>query len=298
MNLVIAGGGVKAYAAIGALRRLEQDIKFDKIAGVSAGSILATLIALGCDSYSIQNLYDRVDLSKYVLKYNNVMTYIKILYKKGIYSIEEFRDKTIFPVLEDACNNGDITFREIYERYGKVLVISGSCITSRETHYYHYVSNPDMKVKEAIAISCCVPFMFTPVKWKTDTLVDGGLIENYPLYIFNDINLPNSKVSVVRDSDKKLSEDTIGIKFSDTYLDSNTDTLLQFIKNLVYTMLTNNEKKYMRNDYWQKTIMIETGEVESVSNLNLSIEKKQNLLGIGYSSANSYYTSKLLIQRE
>jgi NTE family protein len=288
MNLVIAGGGVKAYSAIGAIRCLEEKMKFNRIAGVSAGSIIATLLAVGCDSYSIQTLYDKVELSKYALKYTNMLTYMKLIYRRGIYDISEFRDNVIHKLLTEACNNGDVTFLEIYERYGKVLVISGSCINMRETHYYHYVSNPDMKVKEAIAISCCVPFLFTPVKWGLNTLVDGGLIENYPLYIFNDILLPNSKIEPILDVGAKLSDDTIGIKFSDTYFDNTSDTIIKFIKCLVLTMLTNNEKKYMRPDYWKKTIMIETGDIESVSNFNISPEDKVKLLDIGYKTASIY----------
>lgn len=292
MNLVIAGGGVKAYSAIGAIRYLERDMKFDRIAGVSAGSIIATLLAVGCDSYSIQSLYDEADLSKYVLKYKSILTYMKIISRNGIYDISEFRDSTIHKLLSEACNNGDITFSEIYERYGKVLVISGSCINMRETHYYHYISNPDMKVKQAIAISCCVPFLFTPVSWKSDTLVDGGLIENYPLYIFNDNNIPNSKIEPVVDNGLKLNNDTIGIKFSDTYSDNKSDTFIKFIKCLVLTMLTNNEKKYIRPDYFEKTISIDTGDIESVSNLNLNLDDKNKLLDAGYKAASLYNSKK------
>lgn len=293
MNLVIAGGGVKAYAAIGAIRVLEKQMKFDKIAGVSAGSILATLLAIGCDSYSIQTLYDAMDLSKYVLKYYSIFTYLKIIYKKGIYDTHEFKDKIIHVVLQKACNDGNITFKDIFERYGKTLVISGCSLTKRETHYYHYISNPDMKVKDAIVISCCVPFLFRPVIWKGDTLVDGGVIENYPLYFFKDSQLHNSKISALIDDERKLDEDTLGIKFSDNKVSSEKGGLLDFIKSLILTFLTNNDKKYMRKDYWEKTIMIDVGDIESVTNLNLSQEDKQKLLHAGYYSSKEYITTRM-----
>ncbi len=288
MNLVIAGGGVKAYAAIGALRVLEKETSFSKIAGVSAGSILATLLAVGCDSYSIQDLYDRMDLSKYVLQYYNMFTYLKILFKKGIYNTETFKNKVIHVLLEEACNNGDITFEEIYERYGKILVISGCSITKTETHYYHYISNPYMKVKDAIVISCCVPFLFRPVIWKEDTLIDGGVIENYPLYFFKDNELPNSKITKVMDNSKELDGNTIGIKFSNNTKIDEKKNILNFVKSIVFTFLTNNEKKYMRKDYWEKTIMIDVGNIESVTNFNLSKSDKQKLLHTGYYTAKSY----------
>lgn len=293
MNLVIAGGGVKAYAAIGVIRILEQHMSFSKIAGVSAGSIIATLLALGCDSYSIQSLYDSIDLSKYVLKYYSIFTYLKIMYKKGIYDTEEFRDRIIHVLLEKACNDGNITFRDIFDRYGKILVISGCSLTKRETHYYHYISNPDMKVKDAIVISCCVPFLFRPVVWKEDTLVDGGVIENYPLYFFKDSQLPNSKLMKIEDNEKQLNEDTIGIRFSDNVSMYDKNGLLDFIKSLISTFLTNNDRKYMREDYWKKTIMIEIGDIESVTDFNLSNDDKQKLLHAGYNTSKKYLSSHL-----
>lgn len=292
MNLVIAGGGVKAYAAIGALRILENEMTFSKIAGVSAGSIIATLLAVGCDSYSIQNLYDRMDLSKYVLKYYSIFTYLKIIYKRGIYDTEEFKNKILHQLLEEACGDGNITFNDIFERYSKVLVISGCSLTKRETHYYHYVSNPEMKVKDAIAISCCVPFLFRPIVWEGDTLVDGGVIENYPLYFFKDTRLPNSKIMKVLDTEKELDDNTIGISFCDDNKIEERGDLLSFIKNLVMTFLTNNERKYMRKDYYKKTIMINTGNIEAVTNFNLSRIDKQKLLHAGYYSSKEFLASR------
>lgn len=288
MNLVIAGGGIKAYSSIGAIRFLEKNIIFDKIAGVSAGSIIATLMAVCCNSHRIQSLYDSIDLSKYVLKYTSPMTYIKLITKTGIYDIKEFRDSVIHTLLQEACGNGDITFQDIYYTYDKVLIISGTCIDKRETHYYHYITNPEMKVKEAIAISCCVPFLFTPFNWKENTLVDGGLLENYPLYIFNDMDLPNSKTTKVVDSGVDISENTIGIKFSDTYFHNKANTLLNLIKCLVLTILTNNENKYMRPDYAKKTITIDTGDIESVSNFNISNDDKSILIDRGFLAAATY----------
>lgn len=288
MNLVISGGGVKAYAAIGALRILEKETYFSKIAGVSAGSIIASLLALGCDSYCIQTLYDKMDLSKYVLKYYNIFTYLKIICRRGIYNTEEFKNKTIHTLLQEACGDGDITFKQVFEKYAKVLVISGCSITKAETHYYHYISNPDMKIKDAIAISCCVPFLFTPIIWKEDTLVDGGVIENYPLYFFKDNKLPNSKLSRVIDNKTQLDKDTIGIAFLNNNKKEERKDLISFIKSLIFTFLENNEKKYMREDYWEKTIMINVGDVESVTNFNLSKEDKQKLLNAGYYTTKEY----------
>ncbi|MGI9838781.1 patatin-like phospholipase family protein [Vibrio parahaemolyticus] len=55
-NAVFEGGGAKGIAHIGALKAIEQyNLKIDKLAGTSAGSIIATMVALG---YSADELYN------------------------------------------------------------------------------------------------------------------------------------------------------------------------------------------------------------------------------------------------
>ena len=41
-------------------------------------------------------------------------------------------------------------------------------------------TTPDMKVVDAVFASCCVPFVFTPVKWKDYMLTDGCLTQDLP----------------------------------------------------------------------------------------------------------------------
>lgn len=55
-NAVFEGGGAKGIAHIGALKAIEKyQLKIDRVAGTSAGAMIATLIALG---YSADKIYD------------------------------------------------------------------------------------------------------------------------------------------------------------------------------------------------------------------------------------------------
>ncbi len=55
-NAVFEGGGAKGIAHIGALKAIEEyGLHINKVAGTSAGSIIATLIALG---YTADEMYD------------------------------------------------------------------------------------------------------------------------------------------------------------------------------------------------------------------------------------------------
>ena len=60
IGLCFSGGGIKAFAHIGALKAFEEkNIKFDMVAGTSSGSIIATLYALGYKSDAMNEILRR-----------------------------------------------------------------------------------------------------------------------------------------------------------------------------------------------------------------------------------------------
>jgi NTE family protein len=63
-NLVFQGGGVKGSGYVGALRALEKIIdlkKIERVAGTSAGAIIATLLAVGCDIETLNDILSKLD---------------------------------------------------------------------------------------------------------------------------------------------------------------------------------------------------------------------------------------------
>ena len=67
IGLALSGGGVRGFAHIGALRALEDvGIKPDIIAGVSAGSIVASFYAAGMTADEIFDIMGNVDMSKFL----------------------------------------------------------------------------------------------------------------------------------------------------------------------------------------------------------------------------------------
>lgn len=300
-NLVIEGGGAKAYASIGCVKVFEEEKiigDFKNLIGTSAGSIIATLIAIGCSSGEMKKYFSRVDLSRFKVKYKSIFTYFNIIIRNGVHNPSKF-EKIMYDILKEKTGDGDITFRQIYERYGKFLVITGTCLNKRITHYYHHESNPHMKVKNAIKISCCIPLLFYPVKWKGDTLCDGGLLDNYPLYFFNNVKIPDSRVITVKDEGADICDETIGIK----YIDDTTTTeklytgndeirgIGSFLKSVVNTFITGVERKGIKENYWEKTIAINTGDLDIID-MSISDTQKENLLRAGYESSIKFFEIK------
>jgi NTE family protein len=70
------------------------------------------------------------------------------------------------------------------------LRIIASDIVTQSPVIFSIEETPDIPVARAVAASIAIPFFFKPVQVsianKTRTLVDGGLVSNFPVWIFND----------------------------------------------------------------------------------------------------------------
>lgn len=306
-SLVIGGSGAKGYASIGAIEKLGEKLSgINRYLGVSSGSIVATLLAIGCSPEELKKYYDMVDLEKFKTKYSSIYTYYKLLMKNGIHDSSVFRETVVKKMLQEKTGNGDITFKEIYQKYGNILVIPSACVNKREMYYYHYISNPNMQVKFAIERSCCVPVIFQPVFHKGDTLVDAGLIDNYPLYFFDkEDTIPNSRLNfVVPDLTKPVSNKTLGILIiddntskseTDPYLgDDKTNTIMGYLMCILNTMLTTNSRAHIGRGYWENTVAINIGRnIDGVSTLKLDDKTKLDFYKKGQEAGDTFLKNLL-----
>lgn len=305
-NLVIGAAGSKNIATIGALEVLEPYLcKIKRLLGVSSGSILVTLISVGCNYTEIKAYYNSVDFSQFKIQYYNPITYFNIIKNGGINNSSKFR-KIIQKILKNKTGISDITFKQIYERYGKELVIPVCCVNKREMFYYNYISNPDMPVANAIEQSCCVPGVFFPIKYKNDTIVDGGIIDGFPIYYFNDEeSLPNSKIQQINQNSRIANPKTIGILIidptvskdpNDPYLgDDDTSTFFGYTIGILNTLLTTNSRCRIGLQYWESIIAINIGKkMDGVTNMTIPEDVKEDLIQKGRQAANEFLNSKIV----
>src|SRR5690625_6736681 len=67
IDCVFSGGGVKAFAFIGALQSLKSnDYKIERVAGTSAGAIIASLVAAGYSEDEIYLLLNNLQLKQFL----------------------------------------------------------------------------------------------------------------------------------------------------------------------------------------------------------------------------------------
>lgn len=155
IGLALGGGGARGYAHLGAIKAFEEyGIKFDFIAGTSAGAFTGAFLASGWSfeqMYSIAKEFRRKDIRR-----NKI----------------PFMPSTTEGIQEIVVNNlGDIDITETKIPFCAVAVdvlSTQECLITKGN------------LAKAVAGSCAVPGIFQPVEFEGRALADGGLQNTLP----------------------------------------------------------------------------------------------------------------------
>lgn len=274
---VFSGGGIKGFAYVGALQMLEQrGIRFKRVAGTSAGAILAAFIAAGFNAQELEDIFDELNLKVLLdppkicigmpfLKWVNLYMrfgmyrgkslekwFLQKLSTKGIYSFGDLPNGALKLVASDLTN-------------GRILVLPD------DLHQYGIDAN-SFPVSRALRMSCGLPFFFEPVYLndgqKECVIVDGGVLSNFPLWIYDN----GFKIRPV-----------IGIKLSsasDEMAPHKINNAIQLFEALFSTMKNAHDNRYIGRRHERNIIFIPV-EMYSATQFDMGDEEKQKLIDIG-----------------
>lgn len=262
-NIVFSGGNLKGLSFFGGLKYLKDNNLLNNlkhIAGTSVGAIVAFCFMLNYDINDLEKLFIKLDLENY----NNITTDTiwNVFENYGI----DTGDKlfTIFKVLlKKKGYNENITMKDIYNKTNIELTLVGCCVNTSKPVYFNFKTHPDMEVLTCLRISYCIPLIYTPIKIDNMYYVDGGLIDNYCIQLF-DNELENTLGFVVNNPEDH------SIKI---------DSFEYYIKKIILTKFTNtNFNKLIK--YVNNTVYILSSQ--SFLDWNLTKEQKQELIESGY----------------
>ncbi|RMG83523.1 MAG: patatin [Bacteroidetes bacterium] len=156
-GIVLSGGGARGVAHLGFLKALaEWGIKPDYLAGVSAGSIVAALIA---------NDYSPDEVLK-ILKTHTILRYFRFSFRRGgILSMNDTK-KLLTKYLHKK------TFEELSI---PTYIIATNIENGEETCFYR-----GDKLIDAVIASSSIPFIFQPYEIDDTFYLDGGIVNNFP----------------------------------------------------------------------------------------------------------------------
>ena len=172
INIIFQGGGIKGLSYVGVLRYLEENnYKIKHIAGTSVGAIIGSLVAVGYDSYDLENIINQIneDVFLYKKKGNNIIK------DKGLYSLDRL-EMLLEKLFLDKGKRvfGDIKVGNNY----KIIMISTSLNFKRIFVLPHDLKliniNPDtFPIAKAVIMSASIPLFYEPVKINKYTFYDG-----------------------------------------------------------------------------------------------------------------------------
>jgi NTE family protein len=184
--LVISGGGLKGIAGLGSLKcLLDNGITdfFDTLAGSSIGAVICFLYNLGYDPKDMYDILEQIDLTqlvKYIEPENLLMEPCF-----GITSPELIMS-SIYKFMKNKNINKNLTFAELYNITKTNLIITGTCLNDISLKYFSHTTTPNMQILKALRITISIPFIFRPYHYDGKLWVDGGVMNNFPIDLFND----------------------------------------------------------------------------------------------------------------
>jgi len=197
-NLVFEGGGAKGVAYLGAIEALKREgilQKIERIGGTSAGAINALLLGLNYTDKDLEDIILNMNFVKMLFGTRECI-YILLNFKKRINNEFGFLKGDRFynwikDLIKRKTGNPNSTFQEIYDRKEKYnfkdIYFIGANISTGFSEIYSHEDTPDMEVAQAVRISMSIPIFFTVIRKdkQDDVCVDGGLINNYPIKLFD-----------------------------------------------------------------------------------------------------------------
>ena len=182
LGVAFSGGGVKGAAHIGVLKALrENNIKIDAVAGTSAGSIVATLYALGYTEDEMIKLFRY--FSKGMLKANPGDVVTNVRTGKGLRLDGAFSSINVELAIKEVAKYKNVS--NINELSIPIAIPTVDINTSKKYVLTNYNQNEDYYIKDieiakAVRASCTYPGVFAPFDYGEYRFVDGGVLDNIP----------------------------------------------------------------------------------------------------------------------
>lgn len=211
-GLVLSGGGARGIAHIGVLKALEEKgVRVQRLAGTSAGSIVAALYAYG---YSPDRIYEII---------------------RGLSIFKSVRPAWTWTGLLKMDGLQDLLHKYIPENsFGALtlpLTVAATEIRKGRVHYF-----TEGELIPAIIASCSIPAIFDPLAHNGGLYVDGGIFDNLPVrpirdacdfvigshcnHISNDFDAKSLKVVIERSMLMTINANTqVSRKLCDVFIE-------------------------------------------------------------------------------
>jgi NTE family protein len=282
---VFSGGGIKGLALIGAYQALEEKgYKFKRLAGTSAGAVIAAFIAAGYSSRELLKIMDDIEISK-LLDSNAIISlpiikWFRVYYRLGLYkgvALESW-------VEEKLKARGIYTFADLPPQSLRVIasdLSNGRLLVLPDDLEKYGIAKETFPVARAIRMSASLPYFFEPVKLRSlegiSFMVDGGVLSNFPMWLFDRENVKKVRPVI----GVKLSHDLVGKP------KKQIKNAIDMYEALFTTMKDAHDSRYISRKLEKNIIFIPTEGVLTTE-FGLTPKKRAELIHYGKSKAEAF----------
>jgi NTE family protein len=326
-NLVFEGGGVKGIAYVGAVKVLEQKgilPKIERVGGTSAGAINAVLVGLGYTSAQTMTIMNKLDFNLFMDDDPGLVRDIHRLVNQFGWHKGAFFREWIGQIIEKQTGNPDATFADVQnlkkQKGFRDMYFIGANISTHFAEVFSHEHTPRTCIADAVRISMSIPLFFASHRSpRGDVYVDGGLLDNYPVKLFDrkkylagqktrshwretnyykkhNQQLKRRKPDISR---YVYNKETLGFRldsereiaaFRDQAepVHSEIEDFPDYATNLIGTIMDSQANTHLHSDDWQRTIYIDTLGVKT-TDFSLKDAKKKALVASGRKGTLAYF---------
>ncbi|MFO7248477.1 MAG: patatin-like phospholipase family protein [Bacillota bacterium] len=283
-DAVFEGGGVKAIGFVGAVAELERNgYTWERVAGTSGGGLVAALLAAGYQAQEMQNLLKEFSFPSLKAptvwhRWGRIGVALRFWRRLGLYT-GQYLEAWTYRTLKQ---KGVVTFGDLPA--GKLRLVASDITNGRVVvlpdDLPQYGVDPQrFPVARAVRMSGSLPFAFDPVILTTGrrriVFVDGGLLSNFPVWLFDVKGRPRWP--------------TFGFRMVAKH-EGQARTItgpVSYVKALIYTMLEAHDKRHVEKADAVRTIFISDCGIRTTQ-FDLTDADKENLYQAGVQAASRF----------
>jgi NTE family protein len=168
--LVLGGGGMKGIAHIGVWKALEENgIHPDAIIGTSIGSLIGACLAGGLGWREL------AEIARRLRRQDIVSVNRRAMWLGGVREPAVFEGEHFLEYIRKSLPVAEFGALRIPLRINAVSLVSG------EELWFGTGAREDVPLAEAVYASCALPMYFAPARIDGDVLVDGGILDVFPV---------------------------------------------------------------------------------------------------------------------
>ena len=189
VGVVLCGGGAKGFSQIRLLKMIDEaGVPVDYIAGTSIGSIIGSLYAVGYDPDVMEELvreqdWNQIIYDKFSRSFAPVENKMQDRQYLATFPISDGKVKVKSSLVDGVCVNlllSRLMLPASHIKNYSELSVPFFCIATDVENACQYEMTKG-NLARSVRASMSIPFLFKPVVIDGKVLVDGGMVNNFPV---------------------------------------------------------------------------------------------------------------------